>query len=341
MPVDPEKNLLFVDADPVQRKAGAALLRDMGYSDVLTPGHGDQAWSIIKSQHVDFVFSAWRLLPEMSGLDLLKVIRADLSHAAIPFILIVEEITKSQVIEAGEAGVTDIILRPFTRETFKRKMTENLLAEDDPQTREVRRHLSQGVSLMKQRRYNEALAAFKKVLQVYQNAEVYYNLGYIKTAQGKYEEAIQAFRRATQINNAYAQAYQKMGEVYALLGRQDEAQQCLEKAGEIYMDKNMHANAEQSFMQALAVNPRTINIYNSLGILYRRQAKYTEAMRMYQKAMRVNSRDENICYNLARVHLALRQFNEAGRILRRSLEINPAFQEARELLKSIEMGKGI
>ncbi len=303
--------------------------------------NGTEAWSLIKRHQIDFVICAWNLLPEMSGLVLLKVVRADAAFSTTPFMLVVDEITKAQVIAAGEAGVTDIIIRPFNRDTFKRKVDSTLRGEDDPEAIESKKMYDQGQELMKQGKYDEALTSFKRILNLHESAEVYYNLGYIKTAQGKYEEAIAAFRKATQINNAFAKAYQKMGEVYAKLGREDEAQQCLELAAEIYMEKNMDENAEQIYMQALQMNPKTLNVYNSLGILYRRQNKFGEALKMYRKARRVNPYDENIFYNMARVYLSLNNLTEAAKCLARAIELNGDFSEARQLLKSIRLGETI
>jgi tetratricopeptide (TPR) repeat protein len=108
---------------------------------------------------------------------------------------------------------------------------------------------------MRKGRYEEALTQFKTLLELFESAEVYYNLGYIKTAQGRYEEALIAFRRATQINSAFAKAYQKMGEVYAKMGRKDEAQSCLERAAEIYLEKQMDDSAESALLEALKINP--------------------------------------------------------------------------------------
>ncbi|MFH1135188.1 MAG: tetratricopeptide repeat protein [Pseudomonadota bacterium] len=332
---------LFVDASPHYRKAGAALLRDLGFSEFMMATNGTEAWSLIKSYNIDFVISSWQLLPEMSGLVLLKVVRADAAFSATSFLLVVDEITKSQVIAAGEAGVTDIIIRPFTRDIFKRKVDGALKGDEDPQAKESRKLMDQGQELLKQGRYDEALNSFKRILNISESAEVYYNLGYIKTAQGKYEEAIAAFRKATQINNAFARAYQKMGEVYAKLGREEEAQKCLELAAEIYMDKNMDENAEQIYMQALQINPKTLNIYNSLGILYRRQGKFNEAIKMYRKARRVNPYDEHIYYNMARVFMSLNELKDAAKCLTRAVELNPDFSEARQLLKSIRLGEAM
>jgi Tfp pilus assembly protein PilF len=333
--------VLLVETDMALRKGEAALLREMGITDVQTASNGTDAWAAIKNTNVNFVISAWNLLEDMSGLVLLKVVRADRAFFNIPFMLVVEEITKGQVIEAGEAGITDIIIRPFTNEVFKRKIEGTLRPEMDKEQEEGNKLYTNGVEMMKQGRYDEAVKSFKKILDLHQSAEVYYNMGYIKTAQGRYEEAIIAFRKATQINNAFAQAFQKMGEVYARMGRSREAQKCFEQAAEIFMDKRMDDNAEAVFMQALKINPNTINVYNSLGILYRRQGRMEDSIKMYKKALRVSPFDEHIHYNYSRVLMAAKYFDEAARILQTALRLNPEFTEARNLLKSIEMGEGL
>jgi len=331
---------LLVDSDSAERRAEAALIKEMGVANILQATTGTEAWSMLKHFHADLVVSAWNL-PEMSGLVLLKVIRTDTASARTPVILMVEEVTRKQVLEAGEAGVSGMILRPFTKETFIKKVEETLETEEDAETVKVKEAFDEGVELMNTGRLEEALIRFKRILTLYESAEIYYNLGYIKTAQGRYEEAILAFRRATQINSAFAQAYQKMAEVYLKLGRQDEAQRCLEKAAEIYMDKNMDENAEAVFMEAIKINPNTMNVYNSLGILYRRQGRYEESVRQYKKALRVNPHDEHIHYNLARALLAVKDFEGAAQVLKQALKISYDFGEARELLRSIELGQGL
>jgi tetratricopeptide (TPR) repeat protein len=166
-------------------------------------------------------------------------------------------------------------------------------------------------------------------------------MGYINTAQGNYEEAILCFRKATQINNAFAKAYRKLGEVYIQLGRTKEAEINLQKAADIYMDKNMDKNAEQILLQVAEINPNTINVYNSLGILYRRQNKYDTALIQYQKALKVDPQDEHIYYNLSRVYLLMKKFSQATEALKKALNIDPDFTEAQDLLKSIEVGQAI
>ena len=325
---------LIVNMDQDLRRTQAAMLKNMGFTKILQAADGNEAWSMIKTFQVAMVICSWRLSRDMSGLVLLKVIRADQAYAEIPFLMVVDEITRAQVLEAGQAGVSDIIVLPFDVDTFKKKVEQSLKGED-AETIESKVLISQGSKLMQEGRYQEALDSFQKVLTVHESAEVYFNLGYIRTSQGRYEEAINAFRKATQINNAFAQAFQKMGEVYALMGRSDEARKCLEKAAEIFMEKNMDVKAEEAFQKVLEINPNTPNVFNSLGIVYRRQGKLSDAARMYRKALKVNPFDEHIHYNLARVYTASKQYEDAVVILEKAIHINPDFAEAENLLKSI------
>jgi len=332
---------MLVNRDRGQRKSHARMLREMGLEDILQAGDGNEAWSMVNQFEVGLIISTWSLGRDMSGLVLLKVVRADAVHTGIPFMLLAEEVTKEQVLEAAQAGVTDMLVMPFTPEAFQKKVEQALSEEEDAQTIQVRELMDQGMELMKQGQFDEALASFKSVLTVHESAEIYYNLGYIRTAQGRFEEAIAAFRKATQINQAFAQAFQKMGEVFAKMGRQDEARQCLERAAEIYMDRKEDEKAEKAYIKILEVNPNTPNVFNSLGIVYRRQGKCDDAIRMYIKALRVNPFDENIHYNLARSYLGVKKLNEAAQILKKALHINPDFTEGRNLLRSIELGLGL
>ena len=295
---------------------------------------------MIKNFDVNLILSSWDLEQEMSGLVLLKIVRMDPAHSGIPFLLTVEEVTKTQVMEAGAAGVSDLLVRPFQKDVFVKRVNGAIWGDEDPVISEGKQYYQEGMDLMKQGNFDEALACFKRIVSIQETAEAFYNMGYIKTAQGKYEEALIAFRKATQLNNAFAKAYQQMGEIYNKLGRFDEARHSLSRAAEIFMDKNMDSDAEKTFMKVLEINPNTPNVFNSLGIVYRRQGRHDDAIRMYKKAIRVNPYDEHIHYNLARVFISAKRFSEAADILRKATAINPDFKEAKNLLKSVEMGGG-
>ncbi len=324
--------------DPAARESTALVLKGMGFEEITQLNNGSAAWSCLKNRGADVVIASWNMT-EMNGMALLKVVRSDPELAHVHIILIADSLTKAQVIEAGEAGVSDILLAPVPNSTLVNKIQTLLELGRDPQAAEVQRLYAKGLQLMENGQWENALDAFGRILTIYESAEIYYNMGYISTARGAYEEAIHYFRKATQINNTFAQAYEKMGECYRKLQRPKLAQKHFELAAEIYMERRMDSNAEALLNQVLEINPNTINVYNSLGIIYRRQGRYEMAIKQYQKAMKVNPEAEYIHYNLARIYYETGEYDKAETILKKAIKINPDFTEAQEMLRTVGIRK--
>jgi two-component system chemotaxis response regulator CheY len=63
-------------------------------------------------------------MPVMTGLDLLKAMRASDDLKDIPFLMVTAEAKKKNIIEAMQAGVTNYIVKPFTEEVLSKKLEE-------------------------------------------------------------------------------------------------------------------------------------------------------------------------------------------------------------------------
>jgi len=81
------------------------------------------ALNILKSQKIDFVISDWNM-PNMTGYDLLKAVRADPEIGKTPFLMITAESLQENVVAAVKAGVSNYIVKPFTAETLNEKITK-------------------------------------------------------------------------------------------------------------------------------------------------------------------------------------------------------------------------
>ena len=318
-------------------EASSQTLQEMGHPTTLQAEDGPEAWALFKNFNVDFIICDLDL-PEVSGMSFLRIVRSNEKGAILPFLLTARQVTKKLVIQVGRAGVTDIMLWPFSADTLRRKIQEIIEEENSEEAVQVEQKYKEGVELMKAGRYEEALQSFSDILSVHENAEVYFNMGYIETAKENYPQALKCFRRATQINNAFARAFKMMGEVYTKLGKVEEAQENLQKAADIYLERREDSEAEEIYLTVSQMNPDTTNVFNSLGIIYRRQGRLAEAVTQYEKALRVHPEDEHIYYNLARALLDLRNFKRAEGVLYKALQINPTFGPARELLRAVEMG---
>ncbi|KMY67282.1 hypothetical protein AAU61_10510 [Desulfocarbo indianensis] len=328
--------VIVAEKDLSLRRRMTELLADMGIVQVQSTPSGTAAWTLLKRIGAELVIAGWNL-QEIGGLSLLKIMRADADFVTTPFLLLSEVVTQNQVVEAGEAGVSEILCRPITLERLRDRVNQLLYPAEDTTKLEAERVYQRGMDLMKQERWQEAVAVFQHILTLYESPEVYYNLGYINTVLERYEEAIAYFRRATEIDQTFAQAYQRMGECYMALGKPDEASKLMDLAAKVYLSKEKYdENRGEILREVMRVNPKTINIFNTLGIIYRRQGRYEEAADQYRRALKVNPRDENIHYNLARTHFELGELHEARQCLTIALELCPTFTEAAKLLALVD-----
>ena len=79
------------------------------------------ALKTLKSQKIDLVVSDWNM-PNMTGLELLKAVRADEDLKATPFLMVTAEAKKENIIEAAQAGASGYVVKPFTAATLDEKL---------------------------------------------------------------------------------------------------------------------------------------------------------------------------------------------------------------------------
>ena len=123
--MNPDLTYLVVDDFSTMRRIVSGLLRQCGASRILEAEDGVQALRIIESKPVDFVISDWNM-PNMTGLDLLKTLRAHPKFSRMPVLLITAEGKKENIVEAAQAGADGYIVKPFTQDVLQEKLTRIL-----------------------------------------------------------------------------------------------------------------------------------------------------------------------------------------------------------------------
>lgn len=121
MVLDQSMKVLVVDDFPTMRRIIKNLLKEIGYENVDEAEDGDVALDKLKGEGFDFVVSDWNM-PNMTGLDLLKAVRAEAGIKDIPFLMVTAEAAKENIILAVEAGVNNYIVKPFTAAVLKEKI---------------------------------------------------------------------------------------------------------------------------------------------------------------------------------------------------------------------------
>jgi two-component system chemotaxis response regulator CheY len=75
----------------------------------------------LKSGGIQFVVTDWNM-PNMTGIELLKAIRADATLKSLPVLMITAEAKKENIIEAAQNGASGYIVKPFTAAVLEEKM---------------------------------------------------------------------------------------------------------------------------------------------------------------------------------------------------------------------------
>src|SRR4051794_23081107 len=105
---------LVVDDMLTMRKIVAQQLRLLGVTQIVEAQNGALAWEVLQrekagNEPVQFVVSDWNM-PEMTGIDFLKKVRANPDTKNLAFVLVTAESEGSQVGDAIKAGVDSYVV---------------------------------------------------------------------------------------------------------------------------------------------------------------------------------------------------------------------------------------
>ena len=112
---------LVVDDFSTMRRIVRNLLKELGFVNVQEAEDGVQALSKLRADTFDFVVSDWNM-PNMTGIDLLRAIRADAKLKHLPVLMVTAEAKRENIIEAAQAGASGYVVKPFTAATLDEKL---------------------------------------------------------------------------------------------------------------------------------------------------------------------------------------------------------------------------
>jgi two-component system, chemotaxis family, chemotaxis protein CheY len=124
--MDKSINVLIVDDYRTMLRIIRNLLKQLEFDNVEEATDGGEALAKLRAGSFGLVISDWNMQP-MTGLDLLKEVRADARLKRTPFIMITAESKTENVIAAKQAGVSNYIVKPFNAETLREKIEKVLV----------------------------------------------------------------------------------------------------------------------------------------------------------------------------------------------------------------------
>jgi two-component system chemotaxis response regulator CheY len=121
----PDLRILAVDDSPTMRRIIVNTLKRAGFNNVTEAADGKDALAKMNIEKFDFVITDWNM-PNMDGLTFVRALRADEETKSLPVLMVTSHPVKDDIIEALKFGVKNYIVKPFTPNTIKDKISQIL-----------------------------------------------------------------------------------------------------------------------------------------------------------------------------------------------------------------------
>ena len=116
--INEQISVLMVEPSKAQYKIITSYLKDLGVTMVTWVTNGDQALKDMGNSLPDLLISAMHL-EDMTGTDLVQIMRAHEEFKTVPFMLISSETHYRYLEPIRQAGVIAILKKPFAKEQLK------------------------------------------------------------------------------------------------------------------------------------------------------------------------------------------------------------------------------
>jgi two-component system chemotaxis response regulator CheY len=115
------EKVLVVDDSGTMRKIIIRALNTVGLNEVVEAADGNEGLTAFKQHEFKLVMTDWNM-PVKSGLELTGDIRA--TGSRVPIFMVTTEGERDRVMEAIKAGITDYLVKPFTADVLREKLTK-------------------------------------------------------------------------------------------------------------------------------------------------------------------------------------------------------------------------
>ena len=117
-------DVLIVDDSAAIRKILQRVLRqtDIPIGKVIEAGDGVEALAALRNAKVGLILSDINM-PNMDGLELLSQLKANPEWKDLPIVMVSTEGSQTKVLEAVGLGAAGYVLKPFTADQIKEKLS--------------------------------------------------------------------------------------------------------------------------------------------------------------------------------------------------------------------------
>ena len=160
-------------------------------------------------------------------------------------------------------------------------------------------------------------------------------LGLVYNGTGKYENAVDQYKRAMELEPTDDRGFSGLAIAYEKLGKPKEAEETFRRAisirpndwatynwlGELYLKIGRFSEAADMFQQVISLTPDSFAGYSNQGNAYIYMGQYAKALPLLQRSVEIRETAENTS-NLATAYFQLRQYSEAARVYEKAVALN-------------------
>jgi tetratricopeptide (TPR) repeat protein len=216
-----------------------------------------------------------------------------------------------------------------------------------------------GMVLLEKRGQKEAVELFRKALALEPDHPMgTSNLGQVLVEIGEHDDLDEAERlclKAIRLTPDRPHPINNLGNVYRAMGRFEEALECYKRAmalaptmampinnlGQALQGRARYAEAREHYLSALSLEPNSARIHANVASLHHDQEEYEEALARFRHALAIDPEHvESLC-GMGRAYTRLMRTAEAEACFRKALELDPESTAPRMGLASLyaELGE--
>ncbi len=293
---------LVVDDQFNVRRMIQNFLRTFGYAKALEASDGAKALETLRVHRVDLVICDWNM-PNMSGVELLRVLRADRHLKDLPFLMVTAETGGDVVAEAIEEKVDGYIVKPFQARTLTDKIEAILEARRTPDP--VEKALEQGYHHLSLGRSEQAMLFFEQAQELAPSSpRVLLALGQALEVRQDDAAALEHYQQAVAGSKRFVKGHDRLAALYEKMGR---AQKALEH-----------------LKRAVKISPRNAARQLSLGRLLIRQGRLDEGRAALERAMAIDPGNAELAQQAGEIMLAAGLNDPAAEAFHAAVALDPA-----------------
>ncbi len=238
----------------------------------------------------------------------------------------VESLKKAIQIDSNRAEPYRLLGRIYllylakTTEAIESLQTEIKLAPDNPTTYQML-----GVAYFKQNQYPEAIQALRRAIEL--NPEVapdypyhpYYDLGMVYLKQGKFDDAIICFERAIELDPDQIRAYHSLGNTYIRQGSVQKGAELIRK----YQRLKPYMNLVSQLEIALQQNPDNPERWHQLGRIHAQYGRFEKAIKPLEQSIKLSPDNWKVYNILAVCYMRLNQLDRMQRVCGTAVRLAP------------------